>query len=177
MACKAFDNSKKHLEICELCRNDLAEMDAILDDFEDMELVQAPEKFTLEVMNKIATLNLYASEKISVPIRVKILDGAIFAAGIAIFMLVFSGAALALFGTEIFAWLNNLGLYNITTALTPFANAASNVGVATTNFWQNLGEWSNETIVFSSIAFLSVFVVLVILQVKIFHKESGIKNY
>ncbi|MDR2167959.1 MAG: hypothetical protein LBE35_08960 [Clostridiales bacterium] len=152
-------NLKKHMEVCADCREDFAAYSEILQGFDDMEIVEAPADFAPAIMAKVAALNLYNSPK-----KGRILDGLIFGAWAILALGLFGGAALALFGAEILTWLQGAGLYGLSDALSPVITAMS-AGLSSIGaFFGNLGEWSHQTMILYSIAFLLVFVALVALQ-------------
>jgi len=165
-------NLEKHIEACEVCAEDFKAYSDILQGFEEMEMVEAPENFASSVMEQVRELDLYSPAKVKESRKSKVVDGLIFAGFGLAAIVVFGGGALALFGGEILSLFYGAEMYGVAGFVAPIAEACATIVGNIVNWTGNLGEWSQETLVLYGVAFLAVFAVLVLLQINMSQKPS-----
>jgi len=145
----AFDemNLTKHIETCEVCREDFAVYKEMLEGFDltdssdtadtaDICLIEAPDGFEAAVMAQIQDINIYFPEKV----RNKgvILDNIIFVVWGLVVATFAAGLTLFLFNEQILAWLEYQGLAGLATALYPVSNFVIGLGTTAGNFFANI---------------------------------------
>ncbi|MCL2235522.1 MAG: zf-HC2 domain-containing protein [Defluviitaleaceae bacterium] len=168
-------NLEKHIETCQVCAEDFKAYSDILQGFEEMEMVEAPEGFTSSVMEQVNELDLYSPAKVAENLKSKVIDSLIFAGFGLAAVVVFGGGALALFGGEILSLFYGAGMYGVAGFVAPVAEICATIVGNISNWASNLGEWSQETLVFYGVAFLAIFAVLVLLQINMTQKPKEAK--
>jgi len=166
-------NLDEHMNICEGCQEDFAAYNEILQGINDaVEIVEAPADFASSVMAKVSELNLYAPKQVKARSSERLIDGIIFAAWLVFAVTIFAGAALAIFGEQIVEWANTQGFYALSEILYSMSNFVATVTTAIAGLFSNMGESAGGTTIFYSMAFLVLFIGLVLLQIYIAPKKK-----
>jgi len=158
----------EHLEACPNCAEDFDAYSQMMQGFTamEMEIVEAPEGFAPAVMQKITALNLY-TPKIA-PIKskkAKILDSLVLLPFALLVVVIFGGAALAIFGNGILSWAYGAGLYDIYAVIAPGVEFTTGIVTAIGEFFARLGGISHSSMVIYGASFFVIFAALVALQI------------
>ncbi|MCL2574822.1 MAG: anti-sigma factor [Defluviitaleaceae bacterium] len=162
---------KQHMEECNACNEDFAAYSEILQGFNELEIIEAPEDFAASVMAKIYELNLYAPKKASV--KERLVDGAIFAAWVSVATVLFGGIGFAIFGNGAVHFAQIQGFYTLSNIFEAITVASQSIIAAIGSFLASIGNWSESSMVVYSIAFFALFAALLLLQVYIIPRQKA----
>jgi len=157
-------NLDKHMEACEVCREDFAIYQEMLTEFDSSieEIIEAPDSFAASVMEKIDDINIYFPKKVRD--KGKLLDGLIFAVWMLMATAFAGGTALYFQSDSIFNWMDANGLGVAIAVLQPFADFAASFGMTLEQFVVTASGWLGANLADFSIMFLPTVLILVGVQ-------------